>query len=63
MEPIYVSFTDATHEVINGALGGVQPIESFPYQGIVYANDPRYITWYDTLPWWSQTYLPDPIRS
>lgn len=30
MEPIYVSFTDATHEVINGYISAPQPIESFP---------------------------------
>lgn len=63
MEPIYVSFTDATHEVINGYISAPQPIESFPYQGIVYANDPRYITWYDSLWPFQKAYLPDPIRS
>ncbi|WP_311433918.1 hypothetical protein [Herbaspirillum huttiense] len=62
MEFIYASFTDATKTVINGAIGSPQAIESFPYQDKVYVDDPRYISWYDSLYPFQKGYLPDPVR-
>jgi hypothetical protein len=63
METVFVSFSDETETVINGGIGGPQPMESVPYQGEVAVNDPRYVAWFDSLPEWSQIYLPEPVRT
>lgn len=38
---IYVQFSDASNSEIIGIFAGPQPLEFFPYQGVVEENDIR----------------------
>lgn len=43
-------FSDATKTVITGIFSSPQPIEYVPCQEDVFADDPRYRVWWESLP-------------
>lgn len=58
MTLLYVQFADETEEVIISYFGGPQPVEDWPNQGTVDTSDPRWKTYYSTLPQQLQQVLP-----
>lgn len=43
-------FKDASMTLITGIFSSQQPVEYVPFQGDVFADDPRYKVWWDSLP-------------
>lgn len=57
---IHVSFADAEESAIDGAFYSEQFYDMYPYQGVVASDDPRYVTWYSSLPPMVQQMWPTP---
>jgi len=61
METVFVQL-DPTLTVIIGYMGSPQDPEVFPNQMEMTVDDPRYIAWYDSQPFYIQWSLPTPVR-
>ncbi|MFA3777891.1 hypothetical protein [Yersinia sp. 1652 StPb PI] len=61
MENLYVQFSNETETVIISWFCCQQSPEYYSFLGEVYANDPRYIAFYDSLPSFIRDGLPEPI--
>lgn len=58
---LYVQFSDGTETVIISWFCCQQSSEYYHLLGEVYANDLRYITYFESLPEWLKPLLPQPI--
>lgn len=61
MDELYVQFTYDTETVIGTYFCCLQDPNVYPHLGTVFANDPRYITFYDSLPGFIRGGMPVPI--
>lgn len=56
-------FSDATVTKIIGIFSSLQPVEYVPFQAEIFADDPRYELWWESLPEGTITGdLPDPTN-
>lgn len=61
MDILYVQFFDETETVIVSWFCYQQSPEYYSFLGEVYADDIRYITYFESLPEWLRPLLPHPI--
>ncbi len=57
---MFVQFSDSTEATIVSLFGCAQDPKTFPNQGTVEADDPRYLTYYKGQPWFAQAEMPEP---
>lgn len=57
---INVQFSDKTESTITTLFGGPQSPDNFNFLGEVELSDPRYITFYDSLPGYASAGMPQP---
>ncbi|HEN3657817.1 TPA: hypothetical protein U5E24_001561 [Yersinia enterocolitica] len=61
MDELYVQFTDETEAVIGAYFCCPQDPNVYPHLGTVFADDPRYVTFYYSLPDFIRGGMPSPI--
>jgi hypothetical protein len=57
---IYAQFSDSSETTIVAIFSSPQNPETYPYSIELTASDPRYATYYASLPAWAQAGLPAP---
>ncbi len=58
---IYVQFSDDTESTITTYFCCEQSKEAFPFLGEVELSDPRWIAFYESMPYFIQQDLPTPV--
>lgn len=63
MTEIFVQFSSASEETIVASFGAPQDETAFPNQGVVNSSDPRWGTYYKTIPAGAQSAWPAPTSN